>query len=475
MAKAQIKEWVTVLRNKNMPALGAVIAELNRVTGCTESDASQLAEVILRDPNLTSHVLRVANSVHYNYSSQQINTISRAIVLIGLKGIRAICISLLILDRLLDGQPKERVLELIAKGFHTATQAQALLESDDKDASEELFIAGLLFNLGEMSFLMSEDISENPDLLSDHPIERKKAMDAVLGGSFKELTAELAKNWNLSEVLIEALDPPKNPSRAASAVIVSERMSRAASFGWESPQFKKVLSEVADYSDTTMDAALQTVKSCADKASLIAVQYGAEEVCPMIPSSVEKGYFTRKAEHSKILKPDAQVQLSILRELNNASNENVDVNTIFQMVLEGMHRGVGLERVTIGFIQGHKVQAKYVLGEGVEHWRDSFVFDIGPYTDNIFTYAIENAGTAWLTKEVINANPDLYPDDLVHVVGRQPSLIYVLHIGTRNAAIFYADRASYGGQIDQEQFDSFKHFADQAQFNLNLLSKTKAS
>ncbi len=475
MPKANLNEWVTELRNKNMPALGAVIAELNSITGSDESNANQLADVILRDPNLTSHVLRVSNSVHYNYSSQKINTISRAIVLIGLKGIRAICISLLILDRLLEGQPKERVLELVAQGFHAATQAQSLLEADDVQESEEVFIAGLLFNLGEMAFLMSEDIESNPGLISANPVERKQAMDAVLGGSFKELTGELAKHWKLGDVVQEALNPTDKPSAKAQAVIVGERLSRASMFGWESPQFKKVLNEVAEFKDISLEAALEQVKTSADKASLVAVNYGAPQVCPMIPSSVEQGYFSKKANVSKALKPDPQVQLSILRELNSAANDKVDVNTIFQMVLEGMHRGVGLERVTIGFISGHKVQAKYALGDGVEHWRKSFLFDVGPYTDNIFTHAIENDGAVWMKKEVIDAKPELYPDDLVRVVGRQPSLIYILRIGKRNGAIFYADRGSQGGTIDQEQFDSFKHFADQAQFNLTLLSKKRAS
>lgn len=475
MPKADLNSWVNALRNKNMPVVGAVIAELNNITGSDESNANQLAEVILRDPNLTSHVLRVSNSVNYNYSSQKINTISRAIVLIGLKGIRAISISLLILDRLLEGQPKQRVLELIAQGFHAATQAQALLDSSELQDAEEVFIAGLLFNLGEMAFMMSEDTSAHPGLLSENPLERKQAMDAVLGGSFKQLTGELAKHWQLGDVVLEALNPGKDPSQKARAVVLGERLSRASLYGWESPQFKKVLTEVSELKGLTMEEALGFVKSAADKASLVAVNYGAAQVCPMIPSSVEQGYFSKLQDRSKILKADPQVQLNILRELNSATTDKVDVNTIFQMVLEGMHRGVGLERVTIGFISGHKVQGKYALGEGVEHWRKQFYFDVGPFTDNIFTHVIENGGSAWVTREWIEAHPELYPDDVVRVLGRQPSLIYVLRVGKRNAAIFYADRASRGGVIDQEQFDSFKHFADQAQFNLNQLSRSRAS
>jgi HD-like signal output (HDOD) protein len=68
-----------------MPVLNNVAMELNNMSGSEDADANRLAEVILKDPNLTSHVLKVANSVQYNYSKATINTVSRAVVLIGLK------------------------------------------------------------------------------------------------------------------------------------------------------------------------------------------------------------------------------------------------------------------------------------------------------------------------------------------------------------------------------------------------------
>lgn len=470
MRKASLKAWVDNLRTKNMPVLGKVVAELNKITDSDETSAMQLSEVILRDPNLTSHVLRVANSVTYNYSKQKINTISRAIVLIGMKGMRAICISLLILDRLLHDQPKTRVIALVAQGFHAATQAQNVLGSDNAEDAEEVFIAALLFNLGEMAFWMYQKINEqNNDLLSDDPALRKIAMENVLGGSFKGLTRELAKHWKLGDTVQEALYPGSSPSIKAQAVITGERISRAALYGWDSPQVGKVLKEVASLRSISTEDALAEIKSCADKASIIAVSYGAAEVCPMIPSALEAGDFEKRTPTvNKILKPDAHIQLSVLRELSGAIAENLDVNTILQMVLEGMHRGIGLERVAIAFATGHKVQAKYALGEGTDHWRDRFLFDIGPYTDNIFTHGIDSPGPVWFNQAFIDAHPQLYSPDIVQILGRQPSMIFVLRVGDRNAAFFYVDRASFGGAINQEQFESFKHFSSQAQQCLNM-------
>ena len=471
MATHGLKNWVDKLRSQNMPVLGDVIVELNKITGSEEADANQLAEVILRDPNLTSHVLRVANSVHYNYSKAQISTVSRAIVHIGLKGMRAICISLLVIDSLMKGKPKERLLHLVAQGFHAATQARNLIESVDSEAGEEVFIAGLLYNLGEMAFWSSEEINaENEDLYSDNPKERKAAMEKILGTSFKSITKELSKHWNLGDTLVQALSGGSEPSAKVKAVITGERLSRAALYGWDSPQLKKVLQEVADYTGVSLEDALTKVKEGGDQAATVALDYGVSEACPLIPNSLREIVMEKSKPKSKVLKGDAALQLNILRDLSNATNDRLDVNTIFQMVVEGMHRGIGLERVSVGFIKGHRLTAKYMLGEGTDHWRKSFNFDVGPYSDSIFCYAIEKGGAHWFDENTIKQKAYLYPQELVTLVGKLPSFVYALEVESRKAAIFYADRWTFGGKLTEDQFESFKHFCTQAQMSLNFLS-----
>lgn len=474
MTKRKLDSWVKKLSTQSMPVLNNVIMEINKMSGSEDADANRLAEVILKDPNLTSHVLRVANSVQYNYSHSAINTVSRAVVLIGLKGMRAICISLLVLESLLKDKPKERVLQLIAQGFHAATQARNLISKIDDHDTEEVFIAALLYNLGEMAFWASEDIDEeNQALMSEDPLKRKEAMDEVLGTSFKAITRELAKTWSLGDTLEQALFPSAHPTAKIQAIISGERLSRAALFGWESPQVEKVLGEVARFVGTSEEQAMKMVKETSDKAAEIALSYGVSEVCPLIPTSTRAAQRVSREPQSKILKGDPHLQLNILRELASVTTDQLDVNMIFQMVLEGMHRGIGLERVAIAFINGRKLQAKYVLGEGTDHWRDAFSFDVGPYGENIFTHTIEKGGAHWINQEDVVNSAHLYPETLTRILGKFPCFISVMQIDNRKIAAFYADRWNFGGKLTNDLFESFKHFANQAQTSLNLLSQSK--
>lgn len=462
--------WIRKLTKQNMPVVGKVIAELNTLTGRDDTDVNQLAEVILRDPNLTSHVLRVANSVYFNHSGSSINTVSRAIVLIGLKGMRAICISLLLIDFLLKKGPRDRLLQVIARGLHAATQARDLVVGQNAEGAEEVFIAALLFNLGEMAFLANEQLGdEHFGLFSDDVEERHDAMDRILGTSFKAITRALAKHWRLGETLEHALYPGKDPDPKVRAVILGERLSRAALEGWNSDAVSKVIDDISRYTYLERDQCLSLAKESAERAAEVALQYGVAQVCPLIPGKSFKA--ASENESDKILRGDPRLQLNILRELAAATAERAHVNTIFQMVIEGMHRGIGLERVALACIQQQVAQCKYVLGEGTEGWRTSFAFDVGSSSENIFTHAIAQPGATWIDAGYIEQHRHFYSADIEQVIGRNPAFIFVLRVGERTPALFYADRGEWGGKLDKDQFDNFRHFASQAQINLNLLSQ----
>lgn len=301
-------------------------------------------------------------------------------------------------------------------------------------------------------------------------------MERVLGTSFKAITRGLAKHWKLGDTLEKALYPGKDVNEKVQAVVLGERMSRAALAGWDSAAVKKVCEEIARYTYLPAEQCLQNAMDTAEKAAEVALQFGAVQVCPLIPG---KNHIPVEAEGkthtAKILKADAQLQLNILRELSAVAADNGDVNTLFQMVVEGMHRGIGIERVAIAFIHKHRCKAKYVLGEGTDAWRQQFDFDVGPYSENIFVHAIESDSAVWLDNGFISEHRKCYSKDIVQLLGEKPCFIAAIRLNGRTPALFYADRSDYGGNFTQEQYEAFRHFASQAQLTLNLISSKPAA
>ena len=310
---------------------------------------------------------------------------------------RAISISVLFIDSLLAKGPKTHLLQLMAKGFHAANQAKNLVMRFDEQAGEEVFVAALLHHVGEMAFWSCEKLTqERQQLLHQEAAKREQFAKAYLGTGFKDISLGLAKHWKLGSTLVESLEPGAHESlsRKVQIILLADRISEAAP-GWESPPMQAIVREIAEMTQVDEQVAMTWVLDGAEQAAEIALKYGAHQLCPLIPGRDHRLVAPSAMAVGRVLQADPQVQLNILRELGAASAEALDVNTIFKMVIEGMHRGIGFERVVLAFIQHHRVSAKFVLGQGTEEWKQSFNFDASPFCDNLFTQAIRAGGALW--------------------------------------------------------------------------------
>lgn len=163
-----VQAWIERLNQSELPALASVVKDLQRLAAHEHASVQQLADVLLRDASLTSKVLRVGNSSYYNPSRETIKTISRAIVMIGFENVRLISLSVTLIDSLLARAPREQLLELLARSFHAAVQARNIAGYVLSRHEEEVFIAALLYNVGELAFwgCGGEQVEELAQLLT---------------------------------------------------------------------------------------------------------------------------------------------------------------------------------------------------------------------------------------------------------------------------------------------------------------------
>jgi HD-like signal output (HDOD) protein len=502
-----IEYWTETLSNSEMPVLSNVVSVLNKLTGDDSAEFKQLAEVILKDPHLTTQILKLANSVQYNPSGSGISTISRAIVILGFRKVRTMCISLMVVDSLLSKEPRERLLATMGKAFCAAVQAKEIYRhlSQNSTEQEEVFIAGLLFNLGEMVFwayggksadTLDFTLKESMQSSSNTLIEKE------LGTSFKSLSRELTKAWNLGELLQIAL--------SSKGVITKDKLglqAQAVKFGDALSKLREdqvdrraaLIQRIAKFIKCKAAYTTDLINDASEQAVKTAIDFGAAEISYLVPKvpidepievslnkvspnkALSKELLPQKASPKedekpvKVLTPDLSLQLKILRDLSNGRVNSMDMNTIFQTALEGMHHGIGLERMVLAFFNKDHVKAKYVLGEGTEAWRDTFLFNVGVDERNIFTENIKKSQPVWIKPSYIKSHRFLYNEAVTSVVGVHEAFIGVLKLNNRNVVMFYADRSTTGESLTNEQFESFRHFLIQAEFNVaSIVGKRRA-
>lgn len=88
---------------------------------------------------------------------------------------------------------------------------QTVLPENGDKPEEEFFIAALLYHLGEIAFwfLADEDAEKLLAAGQSEDISKPEVQRKILGFTFSELTAQLTKNWNLSDLLYNALTDEK--------------------------------------------------------------------------------------------------------------------------------------------------------------------------------------------------------------------------------------------------------------------------
>lgn len=134
----------------DFPALSSTISEINKVVDDDSASTNLLVQTILQDFALTNKLLKLVNTVTYGQFGGQINTISKAVAILGFETVRNVTMTLILLDFLQNkaqaSQLKDDVLISFFAGI-VATKISAEISIRD---AEEAMICSMFRNLGKL-------------------------------------------------------------------------------------------------------------------------------------------------------------------------------------------------------------------------------------------------------------------------------------------------------------------------------------
>lgn len=477
-----LAEWVEKLNDKGMPAFARTIKDIAGIASDRESSAAELSRVILQDAAMTARLLRVANSPVYcvSQSGRSISTVSRAVVLLGFDTVRSLCVSIAVIDALNSSAQKTRVSEHMARSFHAAVQARAFAIKRRDPSPEEVFIATLLSNIGDLAFWsLKSDTAPKLDAALQHPgCDRARTERAVLGFELDELSLGLARKWNLGKLLENTLENKGDKDPRVSNVRLAQELAQKAESGWDTPEIKTFMGRVAEALYMPLQDVTKLVHANANEAAKTAQYFGvgvAGDRIPL-PDGKNKPAESRSVEvlRQEVLKqefalPDPMLQLTILRELSGMLDGKHDINLLLEMVLEGISRGIGMDRALFAMLNPERtrLRARYALGWDKEDMREKFLFDISPLKANIFSHALETSAPLWFGGP--DADPrllKLMTPDVSQLTGKSQFFVMAVEINGRSIGLFYADRKSSNRDLDEDSYSAFRHFCQQANLAL---------
>jgi len=209
------------------PRRPQLLPQLMRAANDPDASLSGIARIIAQDPTLSANLLRIANSPFYRVSARPVESVERAVTLLGLDGLRPVIAAALVQPVMRTGEGAfGRLPGLIWE--HTLLSAAAAAEHARGLGQDDAFAAqllGLLHGLGEIIVVqvLRDQYARHPGLAPDPNV-----VATIIEAWAAPTAHRIAGSWGLSERIGEALDAQQPEGISAAPLGRALRVGRIA-------------------------------------------------------------------------------------------------------------------------------------------------------------------------------------------------------------------------------------------------------
>ncbi|MFH1373899.1 MAG: HDOD domain-containing protein [bacterium] len=192
--------------NNQLLSLPQVLAELLKEVSKENLSPDILARIILKDPSLTSRILRLSNSTYYQRLAE-IKTVNQAVAVLGVTTVKCMALSTSVFhpDKVARDSgvnPKS----FFAYVLSVATASQKIARATRHRAPEEALIAGLLCDIGVLFFAHHYPREYRPIVTGKvAATSLSEAEQKVFGIDHTEVGCMLSRQWRLPGFVTEAI------------------------------------------------------------------------------------------------------------------------------------------------------------------------------------------------------------------------------------------------------------------------------
>ena len=238
MGEADLRRIIAKV--EDLPTLPRTVLRITELVNDPRASAKDLSIIITDDQVLTARLLKLVNSSFYGFP-QPVSTVTGAIVLLGFDAIRNLLLTTSVLDLFPARIAKVRrdQEQLWDHSLACAIGAKSIGNFLRHDKLEELFVAGLLHDIGkivEMMFLPDE-FARITERVRAEGVLISSAEQDLLGCTHADIGRLLAERWNLPAKMVGVIARHHTPAAAgvfaleASIVHLADIFTRALDLG----------------------------------------------------------------------------------------------------------------------------------------------------------------------------------------------------------------------------------------------------
>ncbi|MEW6428643.1 MAG: HDOD domain-containing protein [Thermodesulfobacteriota bacterium] len=203
-----------------MPSLSTTVTKVLEICNRPNTSPNDLNRVISLDPVLTGQVLKLINSAYYSLPNQ-ITSLGRAIIMLGINTVKNLALSTAILGTLSKTKTLIPMDVFWSHCLCVGVTAKALAAFHKIPAAlqEEYFVAGLLHDIGKIPLhnCFPEEYETVLSLtgLEQGPLYRSEEL--LLGCTHQETGRLIAEKWQFSPTIGDCISCHHAPRRAGEA------------------------------------------------------------------------------------------------------------------------------------------------------------------------------------------------------------------------------------------------------------------
>lgn len=495
------KIQVQLARLGDLPVFSATLNRIRELSSSEDSDAMMLAMAVMKDANLSARLLRMANTPEFNRGVGEVAAISRAVILLGFERIKNLSISLKLIESFTQAYPNSGVETLLQQAFLHAALTREIASQAQLREMEEVFLCGLLFNLGELVVACTlptdyQQIRQAQKEGGEHAYV--KAQLQLLGGQFSDIGQDIAQSWGFPSDVVSTMDQMtaergSHITRKRHALLAVTQQLLGAIYspqrGQEAPQAVfETLNEQFGITDKQLERAL-------DNACKLAADMSTEyqiNLKPLVPTLRDTGdvqldeyirhmaYFFHsqqqlvQANQSACTaemppaqaKDQPQKQQIHLGRLAQMTADKVSAQTILAEVVTSIYECAEFDRVM--FALANKTTGQLVMricdAENPGPLESFFAASAKAEEQRLFFQLLKREVTLWVPDTHESGWRERLPARFLSDVDPAGFIASPLIVGKRQIGLFYAD--TLNTPISEADFGVFNQFVLQAKVAL---------
>ncbi|MBP0048778.1 HDOD domain-containing protein [Marinobacterium sp. AK62] len=491
----------------DLPVFSATVNRIRQVSSSRQSDAMALAMAVMKDANLSTKLLKIANTPTYNRSGGHISAVSRAVVLIGFERIQNLCVTLKLIESFRDEQPDSLIEPLLIRAFLNASMAREMAAAANIRDIEETYICGLLYGLGEIIVAFTL-----PDTYRDMLRQRVAARESwgriqlqALGGNFSDIGQDLAQGWGFPKSVVQAMDPmtadqltggrKANYSLASGCHDLLELIYQRDTA--DELDYDKLMNGLADVTGQQPEQLEAHMDESFRQLCDLAEEYGLAHsvISPKMTESENESlndltrrlaYYVHSREHrQRDTQPAAEPaspsvdrqslwmeqQLQYLQKLNDLIAQQASASQLIEVAVKAVVDCCGLERSAFCLLGGlgRELKVRFAAGYDCTTLEHFFQLRQGDADSTLFFRILSKR----MTLLVPDANEpgwrERLPDRFLDQVQPQGFIMAPLVVKERLIGLLYADKLSTGSTVEDEEFRVFNQFLVQLRLGLEVM------